>query len=98
MKTLGNAVAFIIDAAVIAGVAVQISPAAGAVLLVCAMIATMVGRRKGQSAGPWFIVGAMLSILAVPAVLLTRDEPRRPCPHYTLFFGLVPGAERDVPQ
>jgi predicted nucleic acid-binding Zn ribbon protein len=48
-----------------------------------AVVAGMVGRRKGSSFLIWFLVGAALPIIGAIAAILYRnenDEPRRHCP------------------
>lgn len=43
----------------------------------------IIGGRKGSSFLVWFLVGAILPVIGLVAVLLSRDEnvdPRRECP------------------
>ena len=44
----------------------------------------IIGRAKGSSFAIWFLVGAVLPLLGLIAVILSRrdkDEPERQCPH-----------------
>lgn len=76
------------------------------VFLVAVMLGLLpaaIARSKGRNFLPWWIFGALLLIVALPAVLLMgpSTETKRPCPHCRTWIDryacVCPQCTRDVP-